>query len=113
MMPNTDIGWDLLHDATLVAVATEWASGETRVRVRLSEASTRDAEVRIKGTTLLRCPRDQPWGPSVSINKASLRSIDGGRKRLEIEVQSGDVIEIEGSALELTIDGEPGADGVP
>jgi len=106
-MQNASTGWDRLHDATLVAVTTEWASGETLVRVRLSEEAARGAEVRVTGTTLLRCPREQPWGHSVSINEARLLSLQGGRKRLEIEVQSGDVIEIEGSALELYIDGGP------
>ncbi len=104
-MQNADIGWDRLHDATLVAVGTDWASGETHVRIRLSEEAARGAEVRVTGTTLLRCPREQPWGPSVSINEARLLPLQGGRKRLEIEVQSGDLIEIEGDAFELSVDG--------
>ncbi|RKH72333.1 hypothetical protein D7W81_06230 [Corallococcus aberystwythensis] len=99
-----NIGWDRLHDATLVAVTTEWASGETRVRVRLSEEAARGAGVHVTGTKLLRCPREQPWGPSVSINEVRLLSLRDGRKRLEIEVQSGDVIEIEGDAVELNVE---------
>lgn len=104
-MQIASIGWDHLHDATLVAVTLSWASGEIHVRVRLSEEAARGAEIHVTGSTQLRCPRQQPWGPSVSINQVRLLSLQGGRKRLEIEVQSGDVIEIEGSAVELGVDG--------
>lgn len=98
------IRWDHLHDATLVAVTTEWASGVTHVRVRLREKAARSAKINVTGSTLLRCPREQPWGPSVSINEVRLLSLQGGRKRVEIEVQSGDVIEIEGNTVELSVD---------
>lgn len=59
-MRSANIKWDWLHDATLVAVTTDWASGETHIRVRLSEEAARGAEIRGMGTTLLRCPREQP-----------------------------------------------------
>ena len=104
-MQIENIGWDRLHDATLVAVTFDWASGDAYVRVRLREEAARGAEIHVTGTTLLRCPREQPWGPSVSINEVRLLSPQGGRKRLEVEVQSGDVIEIEGNAVELGVDG--------
>lgn len=100
-----NIGWDRLHDATLIAVTTDWASGVTHVRVRLSDDAARGARIKITELVLLRCPREQPWGPSVSINEVRLLSLQDGRKRLEIEIQSGDVIEIEGSTVVLTDEG--------
>ncbi|WNZ59714.1 hypothetical protein QEG98_27220 [Myxococcus sp. MxC21-1] len=103
-MQNANIKWDRLHDATLVSVTTEWASGETHVRVRLSEEAARGAEIHVTGATLLRCPREQPWGPSVSINEVRLLAQQNGLQRLEIEVQSGDVIEIEGDTVDLNVD---------
>ncbi|NOJ56380.1 MULTISPECIES: hypothetical protein [Myxococcus] len=109
-MQVANIGWDRLHDATLVSVTTEWASGETHVRVRLSEEAARHAEIHVTGSTLLRCSREQPWGPSVSINEVRHLSIQDGWQRLEIEIQSGDVIEIEGDAVELNVDVCPQAD---
>ncbi|QDE91730.1 hypothetical protein BHS06_23635 [Myxococcus xanthus] len=103
-MQIAKIGWARLHDATLVSVTMEWASGEAHIRVRLSEEAARCAEIRVTGSTLLRCPREQPWGPSVSLNEVRLVSLHDARQRLEIEIQSGDVIELEGDAVELNID---------
>ncbi|WP_120542366.1 hypothetical protein [Corallococcus terminator] len=104
-MHIANIGWDRLHDATLLDLTMDWASGEAHVRVRLSEEAARGAEIVVTGSTLLRCPREQPWGPGVSINEARLLALQGERKRLEIEVQSGDVIELEGGAIELHVEG--------
>lgn len=98
-------GWDHFHDATLLAITTDWASGETRLRVRLCDDPARDAEIRVTGTALLHCPREHPWGPSVSINEVRVHAIEGGRVRLEVEVQSGDVVEIVGEAAEVRMEG--------
>jgi hypothetical protein len=45
-----------------------------------------------RGLTFLKCPRQSPWGRSVSVNHAR---IDESEKEslLVIEMQSGDVIE--------------------
>ena len=105
-MPSTNVAWDRLHDAILISVSMEWASGDACARVRLSEEPARTAEIHVRGSTLLRCPRVQPWGPSVSINEVRVLSRQDERIRLEIEVQSGDVVEIEGDVVELTLTGE-------
>lgn len=97
-------GWNCLHDASLIAVSIECASGETVVRMRLHEESARDARIHVTGLTLLGCPRERPWGPGVSINEVRLFSLEDGRTRLEIEVQCGDLIEIEGETVELNVD---------
>ncbi|MDP3156560.1 MAG: hypothetical protein Q8N23_28065 [Archangium sp.] len=88
--------WKRFHEATLIEVTTDWASGNIRARVRLSEESGRDVELQVAGFTILHCPRKRPWGPSVSINEVRVSGIQDGRHRIEIEVQSGDVIEKEG-----------------
>lgn len=95
--------WPPLHDATLVSVLMDWASGETRVTVRLPEEGGRTAEIRVFGSTLLHCPRRQQWGPSVSINEVRRQQRDNGVHRIEIEVQSGDIIELEGERIELRL----------
>jgi hypothetical protein len=100
-LPN--IEWSRLHDATLIAVTAEWQSGEARVRVRLSQEPALSAEIVVAGSRLLRCPREQPWGPSVSINEVRLLRLAEDRSRIEIEIQSGDVIEIEGDHVELRL----------
>jgi hypothetical protein len=104
-MTTPKIGWGDLHDASLVAISLDWGSGEASVRLRLSSEQARAAEIRVTATTSLRCPRQQPWGPSVSINEARVAPLPGGRVRLELELQSGDVIEIEGDAAELGVAG--------
>lgn len=98
-MPTANPQWDRFHDATLLAITTDWASGETRLRVRVWEEAAREVEIRIANTTLLHCPREQPWGPSVSINHVRINAIEAGRVRLEIEIQSGDVVEIVGDTV--------------
>lgn len=44
------------------------------------------------GTTELVCPRRHPWGASVSINEVRGPEPHDGGVRLEIEMQSGDVL---------------------
>jgi hypothetical protein len=93
--------WSRLHDATLVAVTTEWKSGETRIRLRLGGG--RAAEIVIAATHRFQLSREQPWGPSVSINEARLAPGATGRVRLEIELQNGDVIVAEGEHIDLRL----------
>jgi len=93
--------WKHLHDATILGTSLEWQTGEVRVRVRLSAAEPRAADVVVSECSLLMCPRHHPWGPSISINEVRQSTRTGGNIRLEIEVQSGDVIEIEGRAVVL------------
>lgn len=93
-------GWRSLHDATLEQVVLDWASGETTVRVSKSLQPS-EMLIRVKATTLLRCPREYPWGRSKSINCVRSQVLQKGTVQLHIEMQSGDTIEIEGDALEL------------
>ena len=103
-MTNSNIEGNRLHYATLIAVTAEWQSGEARVRVRLSQEPALVAEIVVAGSRLLRCPRAQPWGPSASINEVRILRLAEDRSRVEIEVQSGDVIEIDGERVELRLD---------
>jgi hypothetical protein len=100
-MTRSAMEWTPLHDATLVSVAMEWTSGEARVTVRLSEERRRTAEILVFGFTLVHCARRQPWGPSVSINEVRRQRREDGWHRIEIELQSGDVLELEGNRIEL------------
>jgi hypothetical protein len=78
-----------LHDATFVMLEVDWASGELRFRFATPAGA---ACLHARRFSELECPRLHPWGPSVSVNRATAGSAERG-VRLTIEMQSGDVIE--------------------
>jgi hypothetical protein len=94
--------WDRLHDATLLQLVSDWGSGETRITLRLNAQTT--GEILVTGTTRATCPRTQPWGPSLLVNEARLTPTATGHT-LALSIQSGDVLELEGTRIELRIDG--------
>lgn len=89
-----------LHDATLLSIAFRWGDLAT-IEARFQDAGACIVELTVVGASLLNCPRENPWGPSASIN-----AINGpfaekdGTSRLELEIQSGDVITIKGTSFE-------------
>ena len=92
---------NLLHDATVVDANLDWRTGEARVRLRLGAIQPRPARLVVSDCVSLVCPRRHPWGASVSINEVRESATPGGGVKLEIEIQSGDVFELEGSAVAL------------
>jgi hypothetical protein len=91
-MQLTEIDELPLHDATLVAVEMVW--NEARCRVVMLMSSGRHV-LDFNGVTMLRMSRELPWGPSVSINDATVR---GGI--VTIGMQSGDFITIAAKGME-------------
>ena len=85
-----------LHDATLVAVHFVWADGTCIMAVGHSQLS--ECTLTFTGVSNLILPRTQPWGRSQSINSASERN----KGQYEIEMQSGDLIKIDASTVNLT-----------
>ena|SRR5437667_12871034 len=77
-----------LHDACLSSAHISWEAARCSLRVYPVglDAHWLDFE----GFTLLELPRQEPWGPSVSIN--TVREPKPGC--FEIELQSGDVLRI-------------------
>lgn len=84
-----------LHDATLLAVQVDWEDGTCTAEIRHGTAGS--CVLRFSAVSHLTLPRKQGWGPSVSINSFS-RASSG---LYEIEMQSGDVIEIEAADVVL------------
>jgi hypothetical protein len=83
-------------------VHLEWRQG--RVRLELTGRLGAGTQVHrilliAEEAHLLSCPRVQPWGPSVSVNTAQLQTVSDGLTRLELEMQSGDVLVIEGRSV--------------
>jgi hypothetical protein len=97
------VQWNELHDATLLHLTANWQKGE--VRVALRALGSRLVTIVAANMTLLNWPRLQPWGESASVNEVRVQTANDPR-RLEIEMQSGDVIVIEAGRLELQEDGD-------
>jgi hypothetical protein len=98
-MPN-------LHDATLLDLSTHWGKN-VELAARFRCGGHRLATLKVFDLTLLHCPHENPWGPSVSVN--DVRSIAGraGLHRIEIELQSGDTIMVEGTGIEWALENDP------
>jgi hypothetical protein len=85
-----------LHDATLIDVHLEWGVGSCTLMLGHSEFS--NCCLTFTGVSNLSLPRARPWGASQSINSACQRNTG----HYEIEMQSGDLIQIEACAVTLT-----------
>jgi hypothetical protein len=83
-----------LHDATIKGIRLEWATGRFEVDLQTSERLMR---LVFGGVRSVVAPREQPWGPSASVN--ALRRV--GEGRFELEIQSGDVIQIEATDIHI------------
>lgn len=91
-----------LHDATLLSVALDWRSGTAALHFRTANVSAPNAVISGIATRLLQCPREMMWGPSVSVNRTMFEEsgVDGV-PRLEIEMQTGDVIVLVAERIEF------------
>jgi hypothetical protein len=82
-----------MHDWTLVSIYFEWESGCVTLELRTD--GSKSAKLTAHGVCELHLPRLNDWGPSVSVNRVFGPSDGGsGRRKLEIEMQSGDRIRI-------------------
>jgi hypothetical protein len=90
-----------LHDATLREVRFAWAEGLCTLHVQTSGHGAQ--ELVFSGVTELHLPRQQPWGPSVSINAAR----ECGSNKFEVELQSGDVLRLQAASWKVFADVAP------
>ncbi len=88
-----------LHDAVLLSVAMKWEDGAVSISCRGSKGAV---ALVVSHVSRLECPREFPWGPSVSINAARLTSLPNGTIRLEVEMQSGDVVIVQGDSMSVS-----------
>lgn len=96
--------WNL-HDATVDAIRFDWAKG--RLEILLTVPVTDGPPARMitaEGVIMLRCPHREPWGPSPCINTVRGPGPiyrEGKLLAVEIEMQSGDRIEVEAQTFKL------------
>lgn len=105
-MKIEDFDLQNLHDAVLREISVKWEKrAYAELDLRPNEAyisPSRPIVLKCERLTRLACPQQNPWGPSDCVNGATVKDAVGGA-RLEIEMQSGDVIVIEGESFDITI----------
>jgi hypothetical protein len=89
-----------MHDWLLLDIHFAWADG--RVTIRLRSNVSRSDNLIANDVSDLHVPKLKEWGPSSSINRIRGPDIDkSGAQKLEIEMQSGDVIKIEAMSFDF------------
>lgn len=99
-MEHGAVDWKLLHDATLTSIELDWASGRAYLNFTVEIGEHRKSRIVVSGVKHLECPRECPWGESVSVNEVHSPNSEDGM--LSIEMQSGDVIRV--NAVEVTLE---------
>ena len=89
------------HDATFLRALVVWSTASVELSFNLSRHDHAEARISVFGLTRFECPRQSPWGESVSVNE--VRVSNGGNSSLlvEIEMQSGDTIRAEGASVSI------------
>lgn len=88
--------WQDLHDSTLIGIRLMWSEGIVEVDlIYFWSGRTQEGTIQCSGVSRLDCTRNFPWGKSKFINRISIDSADDHLK-LAIEMQSGDVLSIQG-----------------
>ncbi len=95
--PNHAIEGAGLHDATLLSLTLDWAKAEVKILVLLLGGIPATLYFHEVTTALL--PRDQPWGPSNSINETKQPSPD----EYVVEMQSGEALRFKAASWSLNI----------
>ncbi len=95
-------GFSGLHDGTLDGVSLDWGTGLVRLAIRLESYQVDSVEIHAIETRSLVCPRREEWGRSSFINDVrGPNALPGGGVRLEVEMQSGDIIVIEAKEIRI------------
>lgn len=92
---------DCMHDWILIGVSFEWRSA--RASLVFEDTGAKKRILAAEQVRLLEVPRENEWGPSVSVNEASEEpGPDGVGRMLRIEMQSGDVIRVWAAKVAMT-----------
>jgi hypothetical protein len=83
----------LMHEWVLLSIGFDWKAGRLTFSFDIYQAG--GVSLVAEGVVDLHVPQMKPWGPSVHVNEVRQPPV-GARKRrkLEIEMQSGDIITV-------------------
>jgi hypothetical protein len=99
------VGGLLMHDWTFEACEVVWATGIARLQ--FLDRSSQKREIAASGLVGLKLPREEPWGPSTSVLSCSKPVIGtNGVGRLVVELQSGDIVEVEARHFDFPANAE-------
>jgi hypothetical protein len=91
-----------LHDWTLTKITLDWHQGQ--LLINLEDTNRMPKTIIAKGVRDLHIPRMNEWGPSNRINDVAEAGLQlSSNRSMQIEMQSGDVIRIEASELQLPV----------
>jgi hypothetical protein len=89
-----------MHDWILLTILFDWKPRLVTLSLRNHQAG--EVHLVAKDVVDLSVPHRRDWGPSVHVNEVMGAIEDGnGMQRLEIEMQSGDIIKIVAGAFHL------------
>lgn len=80
-----------MHDWTLVTMILDWE--ESSFLIKFLNSKSCSVDIICQGIKFINIPKWDKWGESISVNTFNLKD-DTTFKKLEIEMQSGDVITI-------------------
>lgn len=87
-----------MHGWTLLSIHIDWAAAEATLVV-LDRTST-ERRVTARGLRFFHLERDEPWGPSGSINEMSQVAGEAGQPlALSMKLQSGDWIRLGAASI--------------
>jgi hypothetical protein len=89
--------WDQFHDWLIGPLMIDWVDGIIKIHLRLEK----DCEIEIFDFKSISIPRLLPWGKSQFINNITCEKNKLDNWELEIELQSGDILKIEGIRIDV------------
>ena len=87
-----------MHDWSLISIHIDWA--ESSLKVQLRNNQSEDVALIAEKFKSFHIANNTEWGKSISINQILDFSIlENGNSRIIIEIQSGDLFEIEAKKI--------------
>lgn len=91
-----------MHDWSLISIVFDWVSGTANLSFRYGEGH--NTVLSATNVAELLIPKREEWGTSVSVNEVQgPHLLANGNYHLSIEMQSGDVIQIEARSFTLPV----------
>ena len=91
-----------MHDWTLKSLTFDWINGTGRLI--FDGDSSKDISLFAVGIAHFQVPKREEWGPSISVYEVvGPTPLDNGNSSVSIQMQSGDLIEIEAKLFDFSL----------